>query len=186
MAFLNKLIPRTPVLVVATLTMLGFATYEGLEWSRFQRYNRALADPARIAVQDDTAPELVFAAARAQAERGNPQDALRLYNSVAREPPPEFRERVHYNVANLHLREAAPIWNAVGVLEHARVAMLVELAKENYRAALRLNPDDWDARYNLEYAHRITPPPKERAKSDFQGSKSSVFATMPSLPGGGP
>jgi mxaK protein len=72
------------------------------------------------------------------------------------------------------------------VLEHARVDTLVELAKESYRAALRLNPDNWDARYNLEYAFRITPPPKERAKSDFQGSKSSVFATMPSLPGGGP
>jgi len=186
MAFLKKLLPGTPVLGLATLAFLGLATYEGLAWSRFERDNRALAEPGRITLTDATDPELVLAAARAQAARGNEQEALRLYNTVLRAGTPEFRERVHYNIANLYLREAAPLWNAVGVLEYARVDTLVALAKESYRAALRLNPDAWDARYNLEYAHRITPPPKERAKSDFQGSKSSVFATMPSLPGGGP
>jgi len=186
MAFLRKLIPGTPALTLATLLFLGLAAYEGLTWSRYERSNRALADPSRLVVDESTAPELVFAAARSESEHGNRQEALRLYNSIARQGSADFQERVHYNLGNLYLREAAPLWNAVGVLEHARVDTLVELAKESYRAALRLNPDNWDARYNLEYAFRITPPPKERAKSDFQGSKSSVFATMPSLPGGGP
>lgn len=186
MASLSKRTPGTAALVLATLALLGLAAYQGLEWSRLERNDRALAEPARIAVGDETEPELVFAAARAQAGRGNTPEALRLYNTLVRVGPPEFRARVHYNIGNLYLGEAAPLWNAVGVLEYARVDALVALAKESYRAALRLNPDAWDARYNLEYAHRITPPPKERAKSDFQGSKSSVFATLPSLPGGGP
>lgn len=186
MAFLRKCIPNTPLLVLVTLAFLGLAVFEGREWSHLERTNRELTDPSRIGIDETTPPELVFAAARAQAGRGNEPEALRLYNSVVRQGAPEFQERVHYNIANLHLREAARLWNAVGVLEYARVNTLVELAKENYRAALRLHPDNWDARYNLEYAFRITPPPKERAKSDFQGSKSSVFATMPSLPGGGP
>ena len=176
----------TPLLLVATLTLSGFAAYEGLEWSRFEQGNRALTDAAHITVSDDTAAALVFAAARSEAERGHTQEALRLYTTLVRVGSAEFRAGVHHNIGNLYLREAAPLWNAVGVLEYARVDTLVALAKESYRSALRLDPDDWDARYNLEYAHRITPPPKERTKSDFQGSKSSVFATMPSLPGGGP
>ena len=32
---------------------------------------------------------------------------------------------------------------------------LVELAKQDYRSALLLRPDMWDARYNLEIALRV-------------------------------
>ena len=34
---------------------------------------------------------------------------------------------------------------------------LIEQAKARYRALLRIAPDDWDARYNLERALRVAP-----------------------------
>jgi mxaK protein len=34
---------------------------------------------------------------------------------------------------------------------------LVELAKQNYRDLLRDDPNQWDARYNLESALRLAP-----------------------------
>ena len=34
---------------------------------------------------------------------------------------------------------------------------LIELAKAGYRAVLRADPEDWDARFNLAMALRIVP-----------------------------
>jgi mxaK protein len=38
-----------------------------------------------------------------------------------------------------------------------RALPLIELAKQSYRGSLRLNPEDWDARYNLERALWLAP-----------------------------
>ena len=77
-------------------------------------------------------------------------------------------------------------WLVHGVREYVRVSTLIDLAKDNLRGSLRINPDNGDARYNMEYAFRITPPPREKPKADFKGTKASIFATLPGIPGGGP
>lgn len=171
---------------LALALLLGFAACEGFMLFRIARFNRLIAEPARIEITDTTAAELVFAKAHALAAAGDPHEAQRLYGTLLDRGDGKFRARVRYNLGTLYLREAAELWNARGVLEYIRVNTLVAAAKENLREALRLEPGHWDARYNLEYAYRITPPPKEKSKADFQGSKGSVFATLPSIPGGGP
>jgi mxaK protein len=178
---------RSPALIGALLVLLlaGMA-YESYALYRASRHNRLIAAPAEIEIGDSTTPELMFAKAYVTALNGDRQEALRLYGTILNRGDERFRARVRYNLGTLYLRDAADLWNARGVLEYIRVNTLVAAAKENLREALRLEPEHWDARYNLEYAHRITPPPKEKPKADFQGSKGSVFATMPSLPGGGP
>jgi mxaK protein len=180
------MLDSAPVLTCLCLILAGSAAREAWWLWRHAEDNRFLTTPDRIRIDAATDPELIFAAARYQDEHGDYQEALRLYGSVAAAGDPEFRKRVSYNIGTIHLREAAKLWNAVGVLEHSRVNTLIELAKERYREVLREDPGNWDARHNLEYAFRITPPPKERAKSDWRGEKTSVFATLPSLPGGGP
>jgi mxaK protein len=186
MAIMKRLTSVDLALACVLLGLLGSAAYEGFQLWRASSYNRQLKEPATIAVGPSTPPQLIFAAAQFKDQQGHYQEALRLYNAIENAGDDELRKRVLFNIATIYLREAAKTWNAVGVLEHARVATLVELAKQKYRAVLRLDPGHWDARYNLEYAFRITPPPKEHAKGDFQGNKSSVFATLPALPGGGP
>lgn len=171
---------------LALALLLSGAVYEGFLLYRIAGFNRLIAAPDKIEITDSTAPERVFAKAHALAAAGDLREAQRLYGTVLDRGDGQFRARVRYNLGTLYLREAAELWNARGVLEYIRVNTLVAAAKENLREALRLNPDHWDARYNLEYAYRITPPPKEKPKADFQGSKGSVFATLPSLPGGGP
>ncbi len=171
-----------PLLAVASCGAL----YQGAELYRQERLNRALAKPDAITVDENTPPLLVFAKARRLDQTGNAEEAIRLYSSLRNSEDLDLRARVFHNLGTIYLRDGAKRWNARGVLDYARVSTLVELAKENYREALRLNPDDWDTRYNLEYAFRITPPPKEKGKSDWKGSKPSVFSTLPGLPGGGP
>ncbi|WP_052808248.1 bacterial transcriptional activator domain-containing protein [Methyloterricola oryzae] len=164
----------------------GGAAYEAWAWHRAAELQAFLAQPETIRETDETPPLLLLAKATHLAQTGRAQAAIPLYHRLLEAGDPQIRESAHHNLATLYLDQGAKLWNAVGVLEYARVNTLVELAKENYREALRLNPENWDARYNLEYAWRVTPPPKEKSKSDFKGSKSSVYSTLPGLPGGGP
>lgn len=175
-----------PVLSGLCALFVVSAVVQGVRWWRAGSLDQQIAAPATIDLTEETRPELIFAAARWKDEHGDYQQALSLYSSVQHTGGPDFQARVSYNMGTIYLREAARLWHAVGVLEYARVNTLVQQAKESYQAVLRIDPENWNARFNLEYAFRITPPPKERPKADFQGSKTSVFSTLPTLPGGGP
>ncbi|CAL1239073.1 MxaK protein [Candidatus Methylocalor cossyra] len=166
--------------------LLAGALHEGFAWYRTARENWLSAAPAQFEVTPETAPALVFAKAYQLAAAGHRQEAQRLYGTLLGQGDGHWQAKVRYNLGTLYLQQAAELWNAKGVLEYIRVNTLLAAAKDHLREALRLEPELWDARFNLEYAERITPPPKEKPKADFQGSKSSVFATLPSLPGGGP
>ena len=180
----NKQLPSWFYLL-ATVLLIG-AVYHGIKVYRQAFYFQMIANPEKIIVDENTPDILVFTKAIYFAKSGHSNEAARLYASLRNTQDMDLRIRALHNLATLYLRDGAKYWNANGVLEAAHVSTQVDLAKQNYREALRLNPEDWDARYNLEYAWRITPPPKEKAKADFQGSKSSVFSTLPGLPGGGP
>lgn len=166
--------------------LLAGAAYEGWMLYRATAINHRIAQPEGIQVDEATAPELIYAKAYSLARLGDRQEAMRLFGGLANQGDSDFQARVRHNLGTLYLRDAAALWNARGVLEYVRVNTLVAEAKENLKEAIRISPDSWDARFNLEYAYRITPPPKEKPKADFQGSKGSVFATLPSIPGGGP
>jgi len=170
-------------LLVASLLTAALAT---AQWLMTARRNALSADPAALSVDAETPPSLAFAKAWWLARAGRWQDAQQLYHGLAGRSEGTLRQRAFYNLGSLYLEQAAALWNSRGVLEYGAVLTLVELAKDNLQQALRLNPDDRDARFNLEYAYRITPPPKEKPKADFKGSKASIFATLPGIPGGAP
>jgi mxaK protein len=170
----------------AALLLLAGTIYYGVETYLTTKLTQALNHPDNIIVDEHTPALLVFTKAHFLSENGNIAEAIRLYASLHTTEDHNLRALAFYNLATLYLQDGAKRWNAHGVLEAAHVSTEVELAKENYREALRLNPELWQARYNLEYAWRITPPPKEREKADFQGRKASIFSTLPGLPAGGP
>ena len=177
----------SPVMISVILILgLGGMVNEGLQLNSLHHYNQQLQKPSEIEIDSKSSPDLVFAKAYSLQKTGQPLEAIRLYGTLIQSGDKHFRARVRYNLGTLYLHDAAKIWKDKGLSEYIRINTLLSAATDNLRESLSLEPEQWDARYNLEYAYRITPPPREKPKADFQGSKGSVFATLPALPGGGP
>lgn len=64
----------------------------------------------------------------------------------------ELMPLTFYNRGNINLRAALDMTQA-----DARQLPLIELAKQDFRRALAIDPTLWDARYNLEVALRAVP-----------------------------
>ena len=58
-----------------------------------------------------------------------------------------------FNLATLYLERAM----ASGRHDRDVSLPLIELAKESFRELLRIDSSDWDAKYNLELAIRLSP-----------------------------
>jgi len=102
---------------------------------------------------EDAAPEVRFAHARALAAAGRYEEALDAYKALTQAGRDDLRRAALYNLGNLHLREARR--HEAG--DPMRKLALLELAKQSFRDLLRLDPGDWDARYNLERALWLAP-----------------------------
>ncbi len=79
--------------------------------------------------------------------------ALAAYKAIAQSGREDLRRIALYDLGNLHLKQALQ----VGLADEDHSLPLIELAKQSYRDELRRDPDDRDARYNLERALRLAP-----------------------------
>ena len=140
-------------------------------------------------MEKDLAQQQVALAAYQQQDYLAAGEALRKIRAQATEDhdtTPRQLSEIEYDLGTVYLAEARQLWIQSGVLEHARIHTLLNLARQHLRACLLNDPDHRDAILHLEYAWRITPPPREMPKSDMRGHKGSLFSTTPGLTGGGP
>jgi len=158
----------------------------GVRYQQAARFDQALQQIAGIDPEQLRDPRLLAARANLEAQKGHWQKALQLDTEALPLARGKVKQKLAYNLGTLYLQEASKRWQHSGVWEYSRVVTLLGLARENLREAVRLDPTDLDARYNLELALRIQPPPRERQPAKWQGHKASVFATLPGLPRGGP
>jgi mxaK protein len=88
--------------------------------------------------------------------------ALAGYKAIIQADRGDLRQIALYDLGNLHLRQALK----TGLDDEAQSLPLTELAKQSYRDALRRDPADWDARYNLERALRVAPEEDDESGTD--------------------
>lgn len=96
------------------------------------------------------------------------------------------RAAAHYNFANGRMRQAFDLLTQ-GKLDAA--GPFVVLARQEYRRALTLVPDDWDAKFNLDVASRLIRdfPAFERTIGDtVKTDRKKIWTDIPGKPEGLP
>lgn len=144
---------RAHVHLIFTAVALALAVVAGLQYTALlskQSANEKLAE------------------ARATADAGELDAAEPLLAELARDHEADaVGQAARFHLGNAYLREALR-----DDIDPRRRRPLAELAKERYRELLRIAPDHWDARYNLERALRLAP---ERVAANVDAGENPLF-----------
>ena len=184
-------------IILAWVLAIGFsllALNMTRELNQRLSYNNAIENPQTLADQTELTPDLALIRAWHLQQQGSNQQALALYHSITQSADKDIAESnqqiIHeialYNIGVINLNQAAKYWNKMGVWAYAEVIAPLNQAKQVFKEILGGNSQHWNARYNLDYALRITPPPKQKDKEGMRESRSSVHAILPGQPAGGP
>jgi mxaK protein len=162
---------RTPALVVglcASVTALAILTW------LIHDVRRDNATIAALRTGEDIPVDLRKAAGEV------------LFDSSAAIADPKLRARLLANHANARIRLAIAFVER-GNQDNA--VPLTRLAKDEYRLALRLDPDAWDVKYNYDVAMRIVRdfPGYDQASEDIPpDAPKRLWTDLPGVPKGLP
>jgi tetratricopeptide (TPR) repeat protein len=167
--------------------------YQARSWHEAMGAFQSLIHDATVARQADELPLLDYDLATTEYRLGRFDAAAQNYHTaVAGEP--RLAERAYYNLGNTY------VWQARSSIDHMTKRMALRGAVSSYEEALVLDPNDRDAKWNLEVALRrladATEPPSQlsrhRNAADWGGGNltKSGYAGNPqtaagATPGGG-
>lgn len=139
----------------------------------------AAAPPGKeaAALPSRSARELQLAQALALSRAGNHEAALKGYAGLIQNGERDaVAQQAQFNLANMYLRQ--------GLAQETGSVPLFELGKQRLRDLLRVAPQDWDARYNLERALRLAPEEQEAFSAEQQQSVEQRRVRIPGFVAG--
>jgi len=178
---------RDCIYVAVCVAALAYAAATMAEWLTIKSENARIA--AFSAGQDMLLPR--HAAAELRAARGirllahdRVDDAQAEFDAMG-DTASQARDTLLYALANAHLKRALEIFNSAPMRQ---VAPLIGLAQSEYRAVLRHDPRNWDARYNFDIASALTHDPEVAAylKGDDMARERALVPDAPGAPNGLP
>ncbi|MFK8253004.1 hypothetical protein [Ancylobacter terrae] len=174
---------------LALIGSLGASAWYGARLLADRRDNALIGDLARgrdLAVDPQARPPVLYARVAFLTARDRLDEAQPLVNRIAASDDAGVAIAAQYELANARLRTA---------IEHLQsndidpAVPLVRLAKEGYRRALALDPDFWDAKYNLDVAMRLV---RDFPQIEVDGEEippeaaKRLWTDLPGLPKGLP
>lgn len=138
------------------------------------------------AVSTNAAPEALLARIGFLLTHDRVDDVQPYVEALDKTGSDRTRAVAHYNFANGRLRQAFDLVTA-GKIDEA--GPLVVLSRQEYRRALTLAPDDWDAKFNLDVASRLIRdfPSFERTIGDeVKTDRKKIWTDVPGKPEGLP
>ncbi|MET0917568.1 MAG: hypothetical protein ABWY07_03980 [Burkholderiales bacterium] len=145
-------------LAAAALVLVAFGAYDLHQLAQLKEWNRAMEDGSVVALKGQLPAPLVFAQGYHLRDSTDYQSVLGLYKRAELAGDPALRSAAAYNSGNVYFREGLAMRNADN---DQQAVPLLELAKGSYRQVLKVNPGNWDARYNLERVLRQRPEPED-------------------------
>jgi tetratricopeptide (TPR) repeat protein len=149
----------TPALawMLLALGLIGMVL-SGHSIREIRRLNAAIADGTVIA--DPSAAHdarIRYAQGWLHAEKGEFREAARRFAETESAGDPRLAAQAKLALGNLYFELGMAAANVAEGGSHQQGAAQLELAREAYRGALRIVPDFYPARYNLELLERIGP-----------------------------
>ncbi|NQY26574.1 MAG: MxaK protein [Piscirickettsiaceae bacterium] len=161
------------LVAIASVSLLGTGQ-AGISLWQAEKLNDFISNTAEY----ELVPEHLkaqFAQAYNEAESGETNAALERLTTVVTTNDAELEANAYYNRGNINLREA----RSMDKNDTGRIA-LIGLAKQDYRTALLINSELWDARYNLEIALIMVPEDSSENKkyTKRKGSQSVIVKVV--------
>ena len=158
--------------LVASVTTFGLLTWRLEGVRRDNGIIAALKAGEDVSINPRTASdEVMIARSQFLLASDRREEAQTLLDASPGMSDPKLRARLVYNHANARIRDAIA---AVERTDNDKAIPLTQLAKDEYRLALRLDPKAWDIKYNFDVAMRIV--------RDFPGYESDGEEPPPDAP----
>jgi mxaK protein len=179
-----------PRLLLALPVLLGLAALGfGVSAWRADSANRGIAAldaGTDLDVETGALAPLLLARLGYLAGHGRLEETEPLIAALDRAGGDDAASRARYRVANARMRDAFGLLTR-GAIDKA--GPQVTLARQDYRRALRDQPDFWDAKFNLDVASRLIRdfPEFDRASGDeMRAEPKQIWTDIPGQPRGGP
>jgi mxaK protein len=173
--------------VIALLGLVGLVGSAHELWSRSKQNAmlRAIVAGSDVAVDPGSWDGLVVARARSLDRRDRFDEAQAFIDEALPRLAPISQAAVLYNHANV-LVERAIARIERGDLDGA--IPLINLAKDGYKRALRLEPENFDIKYNFDVAMRLVRdfPPGGKEGEDETATPKKLWTDLPGIPKGLP
>lgn len=151
---------RMPLAVIVLTVMLVYPAHpafadagrEGLRAYRSGNYEKALKLLIDAQLENPDQPEILYNIGNAYYKTGNYKAAIDHYGQVVKSENEALKEKAYYNLGNSNYR--------LGKYENAI---------KDYQAALKLKPDDVDAKENLEFVKKIIEQKKNQPGDNKDG-----------------
>ena len=179
---------QTAVLILLVIALALGAAVAFTIWARDAARNRTIAALTHnhdVAVAQDAASKLLFARAYFLITHRRLDDAQALVSLFDLRGSDKMRADLHYDLGNGRLLAA---FDKIDSADFDAAGALVGLAQEDYIEAMRLNPDDWDARYNFDVAARLVRqyPSFTNYPDPRRAGPRPVWTELPNVPRGEP
>ncbi|WP_245270906.1 hypothetical protein [Beijerinckia mobilis] len=190
MTLLSFMRPARPILLATLLAVsLGALIFFGQALISHNADNQlidTLLSGHDITIADHAMPEVLFARAQFLMTHNKLDEAQSLVDKLDHGADTPLLTAAQYNLANARLRKAFDF------IENTRIDQaepLVNLARAGYRRSLGIDPEFWDARYNLDVAMRLIRdfPGYEKTLGDEMVAKpKELWTDLPGKPKGLP
>jgi mxaK protein len=151
--FGRRIITGVSLCLVVGLALAAAAA--GSLWGVNAARNRSIAaliGGHDVTVASDGAAEALFARAYFLMTHNRLDDAQLVASMVDLRAGDQLRANLHYDIANARLKLA---FDKIESGDFDAAGALVGLAREDYREAIRLDPEGWNARFNFDVASRL-------------------------------
>jgi mxaK protein len=179
----------TGVLLCLVITFAVAAIAAGTLWAVHAARNRtiaALTGGHDIVIPSDAAPGLLFARAYFLLTHDRLDEAQPLVGALDNRADTRQRAALHYDMGNARLKLA---FDRIERGDFDAAGALVGLAREDYREAIRLDPDGWNARFNFDVASRLVREyPSFGLSRDDERRRGPrpLWTELPNIPRGAP